>query len=355
MGPPLVAPGAAKRRRRKRKAQRVLHVPERDRPSTRGLNECVASDRAGKGGRQPFERGNVEKPDILLRPADDFRGNVPGRLLNPVPLLASQTGLVGQHVDDRWVESAFEEWQELRTHPIARDADVVVRFVVDEWHAALLEERPKLAAAAIEQGPDDVAAARVHARQTAGTSASNQPEQKGLGLIVACVAEGNRVGFEPKTRLLEELVACRARRIFDRPPLGPGARRDIGTSALKRPAEARGQLAAESLFVFCRRTKLMIQMDDTCNPKLVALRELGQEIGEGNRVGAARQRDEQAGIGTRQIVRADGPPDAVNELIHVGWRRTDGCPALQPKVSKDCRRTDSNCRPRAYETRALTN
>ncbi len=75
------------------------------------------------------------------------------------------------------------------------------------------------------------AAARVHARQAAGASASNQPEQKGLGLIVACVAEGNRVGFEPKTRLLEELVACRARGIFDRPPLGPGARRDIGASA----------------------------------------------------------------------------------------------------------------------------
>ncbi len=57
----------------------------------------------------------------------------------------------------------------------------------------------------------------------------------------------------------------------------------------------------------------MIQMDDACDPKLVALRELGQEIGEGNRVGAARQRDEHAGIRTRQIVRANGRADAVDE------------------------------------------
>ena len=41
----------------------------------------------------------------------------------------------------------------------------------------------------------------------------------------------------------------------------------------------------------------MIQMDDAGDPQLVALRELAQEESQGDRIGAARQRDEHAGIG----------------------------------------------------------
>ena len=74
----------------------------------------------------------------------------------------------------------------------------------------------------------------------------------------------------------------------------------------------------------------MIQMDDAGDPQLAALRELAQEESQGNRIGAAGQRDEHAGIRTHQIVRPDRGADTVEQLHHWGWglERPDASPAL---------------------------
>ena len=87
----------------------------------------------------------------------------------------------------------------------------------------------------------------------------------------------------------------------------------------KRPAKASRQSGAEGLVVVGRRTKLMIEMDDSGDPQLAALRELAQEESERNRVGAARQRHEHAGIRTRQIVRAGWWPDTVEQEHFAIW------------------------------------
>ena len=134
--------------------------------------------------------------------------------------------------------------------------------------------------------------------------AAQEAEQKRLGLIVARVAERDDVGFEAHPRPLEELVARRARGVFERTAPGPGTRRDVVAVRVKRPAKASRQSSAKGLLVVGRRTQLMIEMDDAGDPQLAALRELAQEESERDRIGAARQRDEHAGIRTRQIVRA---------------------------------------------------
>ena len=97
--------------------------------------------------------------------------------------------------------------------------------------------------------------------------------------------------------------------------------------------------------------------------------ELAQQVRERHRVGPARQRDDHARPGAGQIVAADRAPDAVEQHHRLerregleGWT-ADGpvrlsCrsrPSCLITVRSWCRRTDSNRRPRAYETRALTN
>ena len=239
------------------------------------------------------------------------RASFPRRLLNPVPFLARQHRFVGEHVDNRRIEPALQQRQQLRADAIARDADIVVRLVVDERLSALLEKGPQVAAPAVEQGPDDAAAAGVHARQAARPRAAQEAEQKRLGLIVARVPERDGVGFEANTRLLEELVARRARGVFKRTAPGPGARRDIVAVRVKRPAKARRQSSAKGLLVVGRRTQLMIQMDDAGDPQLVALRELapGGKPGRPNRSRPTARR-------------ARGYPDAPDRAP--GWWRGHG-------------------------------
>ena len=175
---------------------------------------------------------------------------------------------------------------------------------------------------------------------------------------------------------LEELVARRARRVFDRTALAARARRDVLAIGDERPAERRGDVR--------RRTRssrsavgaqLMVEVRDA--DQAAARRpssSSSQEVGERDRVGPARQR--------RDHARVRGAPDRAggsncrtrSSEVMRGWTGVAGrawqveagpggdrrcrltcLPALPAWPAKWCRRTDSNRRPRAYETRALTN
>ena len=210
--------------------------------------------------------------------------------------------------------------------------------------------------------------------------------EKRLGLVVARVADGDDVRVEMRARPIEERVTRRVRGVLDRSPLAFGtvahvlaldenghaerARRATRRIVRRDPRPTAGRVGLHA--------KLMVEMRQPGDGQLAGRFELAQQVHERHRVGAARQRDHHARPGAarscRRIVRR-------TVAINMGWQgrlaRSGGwrnagragpasdcrpaCPSAPPALPlviapiSWCRRTDSNRRPRAYETRALTN
>ena len=233
------------------------------------------------------------------------------------------------------------------------------------------EKRSKLLATAGQQRTDHRPVARMHRREASRSRAAEQTEQEGLGLIVARVAEGDDARIETDARPLEKTIARRARGILDRAVLAPRARRDVFTFHAQRPSERRGEVGAESLVTIRGAAQLMIEVGEPNRPQLARRVERPDDMCERDRVRPARQRDRDASVAARQRVLTNEPPDAVDQM-HDGWWVGWGSAGEGPPAPRTadrwlasraparpgegwCRRTDSNRRPRAYETRALTN
>ena len=140
------------------------------------------------------------------------------------------------------------------------------------------------------------------------------------------MAESDDVRIETPPRVFEEPVACGARRILQRAPLGTRSSGHILPVRKEGPSEARRDLAAERFVSGCRTPQLVIQVGDACDLEHSASRELGQQVGEGDRVGPARHCDEDTSLRAREFMVANGRADAVDQLHGVtagqaGWVR----------------------------------
>ena len=84
------------------------------------------------------------------------------------------------------------------------------------------------------------------ARQAARPGSTDQPQQEGLGLIVACMAEGNGVSLKTAARPIEERIARFAAGRFHGSPLAP--RTDGLIRATNLAQSLPGDLPPDSLF-----------------------------------------------------------------------------------------------------------
>ena len=155
-------------------------------------------------------------------------------LLHPAPLAPRQFGLIREHVDDRRIEVGLEQGQQLGPHAVAGNADIAVGFVLDVRNAPRREVLAQIGAAALDQRPDDDAAARMHRGKSARTGSTQQPQQKRLGLIVTCVADRDHICVEVRRGPARKTHA------------GPRAPRPRRTAVRASPGAARPRVQPES-------------------------------------------------------------------------------------------------------------
>jgi len=124
---------------------------------------------------------------------------------------------IGQNVNDRGVETPFDEREQFCPHPIPRHAQIVVCFVVDKGNRLFTEERLQVRAPAVEQRPNQVCASRVHRTKSSRSRPPKKSEQKRLRLIVAGMAKRDHVSAELDPRPLQKRMPNRSRCVFNGP------------------------------------------------------------------------------------------------------------------------------------------
>jgi hypothetical protein len=158
----------------------------------------------------------------------------------------------------------------------------------------------------------------VHRRQTLHAGAPREPQQERLGLVVARVAQRDRLGREMRSGAFEERVSRGAGSRFHGPPFQPGTSCNILTFDADRPAKRFGKPSTEPLVFVCRVSQLMVEMGETGDAQLPLRLKVAQDIREGDGVRPARQRYDNVGIATGQLVAADELSDAIEQWGHVG-------------------------------------
>ena len=158
-------------------------------------------------------------------------------------------------------------------------------------------------------------------------------------------------------------------RIFDRQVSCTRVPFDVISFHSDSEVQTRGEVTAEGLVPVRRRPQLVIQMRDAGHFEAAVFGEIEEEQEEGNRVGAARETDQHTHAWLNERMALNGFSDALMKACQQvpssklqeskfqeaptgsGWNLELGAWILRAWI---CRRADSNCRPRAYETRALT-
>jgi hypothetical protein len=172
----------------------------------------------------------------------------------------------------------------------------------------------------------------VHRRQTPRAGAPREPQQERLGLVVARVAQRDRMGRKMGSGPFEERMSRRAGGRFQGPPFQPGTSGNILPFDADRPAKRFGKPSAKPLvFVGCM-SQLMVEMGETDDAQLPFGLKVAQDMRQRDGIGSARKRYHDVGIATSQLVPADELSDAIEQLHHsrlerqVGLGRLEGSP-----------------------------
>ena len=254
---------------------------------------------------------------------------------------------------------------------IPRVRQIAVRLVIDPRFAPRVQVVAQLGAGRIEQRPDDRLPTRVDPAEAGQSGASNQLQQKRLCLVVARMADGNPVSPDVCRASVQEGVARAPRCLLDAQPLGGRVVSNISATDDERQIDPCREFAAELLVAVCGRAQTVVEVRQAGQTESTVRRQLPEDEGEGNRVRAARQGDEQTGSWRAEVVPPDRAPDLLEKCVSklptpqlrhfasFGGQPSRGLPSRSSDVGELrakvwCRRADSNRRPRAYETRALT-
>ena len=321
--------------------ERRLDVVERHRPPAGRPRSSRAARRAGASGQRRRASASASSaPDVAAR-VGTIGASTLARRPPSIHCHSSRAsvGLVGQHVDDRRVEPRLEQRQQLGAHAVARNADVVVRLVVDVTRRRARARYARSSARRQSSSGRMTAPRRgCIAARPRGAGAAQQAQQERLGLIVPRVAERDDVGAEVHARALEERVARRARGVLERPPLAPRARAPTSSRSTRngQPSDA-ATPRAEALVVVGRRPQLMIEVRDAGEPQL-ARRVRARAAGARARPSPTRPTAATTTrvSGPREIVLPDGPPDAVEQLHDRAGAATAGqCSPCPPAAEPD--------------------
>jgi hypothetical protein len=191
-----------------------------------------------------------------------------------------ELGLIGENVHDVRVETLLEQWKQLCPDAITRDADVAIRLVLDVCDSTAVEVRSEVGAAAREQRTDDVTVSRVHGRQAFRSGAPQQPQQKGFGLVVACVSDSDAICGEVRQRAAEKLVARGTGRVFNRSPVVVSAGADVFPLDENRNVASRRKLDAEGLVTGRFGPQLMIEVREPREDELPCRVDLAHKMHE---------------------------------------------------------------------------
>ncbi len=154
----------------------------------------------------------------------------------------------------------------------------------------------------------------MHSAETTRPRAAEQPQQKGLGLVVLGMGDGHVGRVQPGRRALVELVARDVRRMFDRCLQRRGKRGDVDALDVDGQIELRGALPAETLVgIGIRAPQEMIQVRDAGDLEALVFGSLAQQIQQRHRVGATRKRDGHTAAGGKQPVSANGTLDRIDD------------------------------------------
>jgi hypothetical protein len=179
----------------------------------------------------------------------------------------------------------------------------------------------------------------VHGRQAFRAGASQQPQQKRFGLVIACVTDSDAIRAEVRQGTAEKLVARRTGRVFERSPVFLRTGADVFPLDEDRTVAGRRKLNAERLVTGRFIPQLMIEVREPGDDELARRLDLAQQVHERHGVGSARQRDDDTRLRAGQIMLADSAPEGIDHLHRrestFALTRYGGQPsvACQPKPS----------------------
>ncbi len=261
-------------------------------------------------------------------------------------LVGEQPGCPGECLPHTRVEVGREVGQQLVPHAVAPMDELGVRRVLAERQPPLAQMREHVLARRLEQRPHDVAAAQAHPREAGRPGPAQQPQQQRLGLIVPRVGDRDRDGRLFLAHAAQERVALAPRRLLEAAPVPLGAGAHVGGADPDRHAEAGAQRCAEGGVVGRAGAQPVVEVRGH-EPKAPRTGERREGIQERDRVGAARERDDQL-LAARG--RARGPQGAGDRRDE--GRELHGASARARSNWWRCR--DLNPGRRGYEPRALT-
>ena len=149
----------------------------------------------------------------------------------------------------------------------------------------------------------------MHGGQPSGSSAPNEAQQEGFRLVVPGVSHRHHVGRVLAGSALEEGMASDVRRIFNRPVLGGGERRDINLLDYKRDAEGGRDACAKLRVGVGRLAQAVVQVGHGHQVELAVALERTQDVQERHRVGSARQRGHDTRATACELVPLERPPN----------------------------------------------
>jgi hypothetical protein len=220
-----------------------------------------------------------------------------------------------ERIDDAWRVRPLDEREQLVADAVSRNREIVIRRVLAKLEPTFGHERPDRGPGRFDQRPHDNAGARMHSTETTRPRAAEQPQQKGLGLVVFGVGDGDVGRVQPGRRTLVELVARDVRRVFDRGLQRRRKRGDVDALDVNGQIELRCALPAETLVcIGIRATQEMIQVRDAGDLESLFFGNLAQQIQQRHRVGTTRKRDGHTASRGKQSVSANGTPDRIDDL-----------------------------------------
>jgi hypothetical protein len=282
--------------------------------SSRGsLRHRAPDDGAAQGERRGGQRGDVQsQPGTPSSTAEQLVSLD----LQPLPRLPGEIRLIRQDIDNRRIEPLFEKGQQFSPHPVARNAHVGVRFVLDVRNLTLGEIRTQLVAPARQQRANDRPVSRMHRAQATRAGAAKQAQQERLGLVVTGVTERDHTGIDTRTGAFEKGVARCAGGMLERAVFAASERGDVFAFHAQRPSERVGQFRAESLVTIRRVAKLMIEVGHADGSQLASRVEVPDDVRERDGVGPARQGDDDARVAAREVVPTDELTNPVEKRAH---------------------------------------
>ena len=281
----------------------------------RGRPAKVQAEVTDNGRAVDAERAVVARGEVVAdKPGDGDVGQGVGR------------GDIARGADDGIHgagEIALEAGKDAQPQGVAPEGVGGVGTVIDPTDIAGAEVLLDLAAGDLEQGADDVVAARPDAGEARRACAAQEVEKQGLGVVLAVVAYGHGACAVTVEEFEEPFVAQRAAGHLERLAGGGHTGGDVEVADVDVDVEPVGdvaRLAGVAAALLATEAEVAVGGD-----KPVA--QGREDHGEGRRIGAPAEPHDKKVVGPRKVVVLDEAEHAPLEILYdvkfrheVRWR-----------------------------------